>query len=275
MSWSTAKSLCLALASSLALAGCNQLEAIETESGGGGVTKVPQPVREAFEASCGFAGCHAAGANVPVLAGPELDGILTATSLAGIPYVTLGDTRNSYIAIAMLADEVLGELQIERTIDRMPRGGPYVGENLETILAWIAGADFGGGVGTTGGATTGDTDSGGMTTGAPEPTFAKVQAIFDVKCSCHALPASMMTNGNLSWPAGMAWASIVGVKSPTVALDLIEPGDPAASYLYLKLTGDFMSVPGSAGTTMPQGGMLTADELTLIEEWITAGALEN
>ncbi len=51
MSRKTSKSVSLALAiDDSLLAGCNQLEAIETEgSGGGGRRRVPPAVREAFE----------------------------------------------------------------------------------------------------------------------------------------------------------------------------------------------------------------------------------
>ncbi|HEY8378735.1 MAG TPA: hypothetical protein VIK91_19720, partial [Nannocystis sp.] len=70
MSWSTAKYMGLALASSLAA--CNQLEPIESESGGEG-GGVPPVVRAAFEQSCGFAGCHAPGSNKPFLAGTDLE----------------------------------------------------------------------------------------------------------------------------------------------------------------------------------------------------------
>lgn len=277
MSWSTAKYACLALASTLA--GCNQLEAIETESGGGGEGGIPPAVRAAFEQSCGFAGCHGPGTGIsPTLAGEGLENELKGTSTAGIPYVTRGDTKNSFIAIVMLPQEVLGELGIDRAIDRMPRGGPYVGENLEIILAWIAGAEFPGGEATTGGTDTGtDTDTGDTTgTGGDEPTWEKVQKLLDTKCAgCHGSAPSTAINGNLQMPVGMAYAAIVDVKSPTVALDLIEPGDPSQSYLYLKLSGEFTGVPGSGGGMMPPGGMVTPEELELVEQWITMGALEN
>jgi hypothetical protein len=262
--------VCLALASSLV--GCNQLEAIETESGGGGGGGIPQVVREAFAAGCADAACHADGGPVePTLEGAALDDILTG-QVNGVPYVTIGDTANSYIAIVMLPPALLSSLGLSSTVPRMPADGDYDNAYNQTILAWIAGAEFD----DAGGSTTGDTDTGGTTTGGSEPTFANVQAILDVKCvACHGSAPDLAINGNLQMPMGMAYASIVDVPSPTVALDLVEPGDPAASYLYLKLTGEFSTVAGSTGMQMPIAGMLTPAELTLIEEWITMGAPEN
>src|SRR5690606_34965919 len=130
----------------------------------------------------------------------------------------------------------------------------FLNENNQVILSWIAGAEFeGGGGGTTGDppdTTGGETESGGMTTGAPEPTFANVQAILGASCSCHWAPADP-TNGNLSFPMGDSYSALVGVKAPSVALNLIEPNDPEASYLFLKVAGGFDAVTGGAGTLMP------------------------
>lgn len=277
MSLTSAKSVCLALLASLPAAACNQLEAIDDTDGGGGSGGIPTVVRDAFTASCGKAGCHGeTGPTNPPLAGAKLDDILTGQG-AGGPYVTLGDTANSYLAIKMLPDATLNALGITRSGLRMPLDGDFTNPNLQIILAWMAGADFGdggGGGGTTGGGTDG---TGGSTGGVDPaaPVFTNVQKIFDGKCFCHNAAPDMALNGNLSLQDGMAYANIVGVKSPTVAINLVEPGDPAQSYLYLKLDGTYDTIPGSGGMKMPQGGMLSADELALIEAWITMDALDN
>lgn len=275
MSLRPAKSVWLALLSSLPLTACNQLEAISTTDGGSG-GGIPTAVRQAFTESCGKTGCHGeTGPTAPALAGAKLDDILTGQG-GGMPLVTLGDTANSYIAIKMLPDAVLSALGVTRGGLRMPLDGDFTNPNNQIILAWIAGADFAdSGGGTTGGATDGGTGGTGGSTGDPTaPTFTNVQAIFTARCSCHLAPAGA-GNGNLNLADGMAYANLVNVKSPTVAIDLVEPSDPTKSYLYLKLDGTFDTIPGSAGTVMPQGGMLNTDELALIEEWITAGALDN
>ena len=56
----------------------------------------------------------------------------------------------------------------------------------------------------------------------------------------------------------------------------VVPGDPSASFLYLKLIGDSecVSVGGkSAGERMPKGDApLSAAQIATIEKWIKAGA---
>ncbi len=275
MSFRPAKSVCLALLASLPA--CNQLEAIDATDSGGGGGGIPTAVRTAFTESCGKTGCHGeTGPTKPPLAGTALDDILTGQG-AGGPFVTLGDTANSYIAVKMLPDATLSALGLTRTGSRMPLDGDFTNPNNQTILAWIGGADFGddsGGGGTTGGDMTGG--SSGGTTGDPSaPTFTNVQAIFNQLCFCHNAAPDMLVNGNLSLQDGMAYANIVGVKSPTVAINLVEPGDPANSYLYLKLDGTYDKIPGAGGMKMPQGGMLSVEQLALVEAWITMGALDN
>lgn len=277
MSRKTSKSVSLALATTTLLAGCNQLEAIETEgSGGGGGGGVPPAVREAFEASCGKGGCHSPGATLPVLAGDELEGILTG-EINGVPLVTLGDTANSYLAIVMLPDALLSSLGLTRTVPRMPADNDFLNPNNQVILSWIGGAEFeGGGPSSTGGDTDTDTDTGGTdTTGEPaEPTFANVQAIIDASCSCH-FSAPSAANGMLEMPMGDSYGALVGVKSPTTDLNLVEPSDPAQSYLYLKLAGGFEEA-GGAGTLMPPVmGLMDEAKVALVEAWIAAGALND
>lgn len=274
MSLRPAKSVCLALLSLLPSAACNQLEAIDETEGGGGGGGIPPAVRQAFTESCGKGGCHNDGGIAPVLAGPKLDDILTGQSSSG-PLVTLGDTANSYLAVKMLPDSVLSALGITRNGLRMPLDGDFANPNNQIILAWIAGAEFpADGGGTTGDGTTGGDTDGGSTGDPSAPTFANVQKIFNASCGCHLIPASG-ANGNLSLVEGSAYANIVDVKSPTVAIDLVEPGDPTNSYLLRKVDGTFADVPGGAGTMMPPTAMIAADDLMLLEEWIAAGALDN
>lgn len=126
------------------------------------------------------------------------------------------------------------------------------------------------------GGSTGEPTTTSATTGTAGPSFADVQAIFTASCSCH-LTTPGAGNGQMELTAGKAYANIVGVPSPVATMtNRIEPGDPSASYLYLKLTGDYLMVPGGGGDPMPLvGGPLSAEDLATIEEWITAGALDN
>ncbi len=249
----------------LGLAGCNQLEKIDgTDTAG--ASGMPPEVRAAFEESCGKSGCHVAGGTAPTLAGGSLD------ELAGTKYVTIGDIPNSYIAVKMLPDATLDALGLKRESGaRMPLDQDFLNPNNQIILAWIAGAEF---ADTDGGSTGGDTATTGATatTGEPAaPTFTNVQAIFTAACSCHLGPAGA-GNGMLSLAMADAYANIFNKKSVGLAtMNLVTPMDPSTSYLYLKLTGEFMAA-GGKGDKMPLGPALSADQLMLIEEWINAGA---
>lgn len=266
----------------LALPACNQLEKIDDSNSGGGQGGLPATVQLAFERSCGTAGCHAAGATAPTLEGAGIADLIGAPSMgSALPLITLGDTASSYIAIKMLPDDVIAGLGVTRTGSRMPLGFDYASGNAEkladtrTILAWIGGADYSdGGMTETGGA---ETTGGGESTAGPmlEPTFANIQSeIFAKTCSCHNAPAGG-ANGNLSLQMDTAYANIFGVKSSELAtLDLVKAGEPDNSYLFLKVNGTFLEAGGS-GLVMPIGSMLPPDQLMLMEEWITAGALNN
>ncbi len=255
----------------LALAGCNQLEKLgeaDTDSESG----MPPAVRLAFEESCGKSGCHVAGSTAPDLSGGALD------ALAGTKYVTIGDIPASYIAVKMLPDPTLEALGITTRVGaRMPLDADFTNPdaktlaNSQTILAWIAGAEFENDDG-------GDTDtvtgseSGGSTGDPSEPTFANVQKIFTKSCGCHLSEPGL---GNLSLIMAKAHVNIVNKASTGLpSMNLITPMDPTKSYLYLKVAGGFKEA-GGAGAMMPDGTPLSAEELMLIEEWINAGALDD
>ena len=268
----------------LALPGCNQLEKIDDSNSGGDEGGVPAAVQLAFERSCGTAGCHSTGATAPALEGAGIADLIGAPSTgSALPLITLGDTANSYIAIKMLPDDVIAGLGVTRTGSRMPQGFDYASGNADkladtrTILAWIGGADYpggGGGMTETGG---NETTSGEESTAGPmlEPTFANVQAeIFMKACSCHNSQA-MPGNGNLSLEMATAYANLFGVKSSQLAtMDLVKAGEPDKSYLFLKVNNTQIEAGGMGGV-MPVGGMLTPEQLMLLEEWISAGAMDN
>jgi len=110
--------------------------------------------------------------------------------------------------------------------------------------------------------------------GGSQATFARVQnEIFTPSCAfvgCHG-GSSPAQGQNLS--AGQAYANIVNVPSnEQPSLDRIEPGQPAQSYLWLKVTGD----PSISGLQMPRGGpQLSQEKLDLLRQWIEAGAPNN
>lgn len=99
-----------------------------------------------------------------------------------------------------------------------------------------------------------------------------VQPIFSASCAvsgCH--DAATATRG-LSLASGDAYSNIVDEPSSEMqSLDRIEPGDPANSFLYLKINP---SPP--SGERMPFGGpYLTEEQILTIRFWIEQGAKDN
>ena len=108
------------------------------------------------------------------------------------------------------------------------------------------------------------------TLGGPglEPTLASIQEhIFTPICSdCH------VPGGQGPMPldsASASYQSLVSQPSVEVALLRVTPGDPANSYLILKLQG----APGIVGERMPLGkAPLTPEQIQAIVDWIASGA---
>jgi len=102
-------------------------------------------------------------------------------------------------------------------------------------------------------------------------TFTRVQnQVFSASCAfsgCHGGSSPAM---GLDLSSGVAYDMIVDVASAQQpSKDRIEPNDPEASYLYLKVIGD-SSITGSQ---MPRGsGPLSQDLMDLIRDWIERGA---
>jgi hypothetical protein len=120
-------------------------------------------------------------------------------------------------------------------------------------------------------------DTAAAETGAPR--YSDVHALFDSRCSgyCHLRQFSETVNGSLA---------LLSMQSREVpGLMLVEPGDPTASYLYLKVTGTMNQLPdcqvpdAGCGVPMPQVYQdghwivsLSATDQELIRAWIAAGA---
>jgi hypothetical protein len=113
---------------------------------------------------------------------------------------------------------------------------------------------------------------------AGPPDWARVQAIFAPRCSFMACHGGLAGSLTLTGPDG--YAALVRAPSfqvPRVAR--VVPGDPAGSYLMIKLEGRMSSVaecaatPRTCGEAMPQGeAALPAAELAVVRAWIAAGA---
>jgi hypothetical protein len=125
--------------------------------------------------------------------------------------------------------------------------------------------------------TTGDESSGsdgGSETSTVEVDYmADIQPIWDTKCvaGCHIESGIAQTNGPIL-TAEKSYGELIDVPSKTVpGIVQIKPGDPDTSYLWHKVMGTQANV-GGLGLQMPQGGMLSPEELAKIEAWIVAGA---
>ena len=119
--------------------------------------------------------------------------------------------------------------------------------------------------------TAGDDD----TTAGDDDTGSSVSFAGDILplvagCACHT---GGNTSSDLDFTPSAAYAELVDVQSVQYpSLDRVEPGDPEASFLVLKVRE---STP-PAGDQMPPGGAeLSAGEIAQIEQWINEGAANN
>lgn len=97
-----------------------------------------------------------------------------------------------------------------------------------------------------------------------------VQPIFDRKCAkCHGMKDQ---KAKLNLSDGNAYAALVNVPSTEVpGMARVKPGDPEASYLWLKLEHR-----APKGSGMPKGfffaGHLNQQDMDTIKAWIAGGA---
>ncbi len=93
-----------------------------------------------------------------------------------------------------------------------------------------------------------------------------VQPILNLKCvQCHQTAGP---DGGLALQGGGTAERIVLMPSRGAPLNLIEPGRPDESYLFLKITGRQLEA-GGAGARMPLiGPMLSEAQIDTIRSWI-------
>ena len=103
--------------------------------------------------------------------------------------------------------------------------------------------------------------------GGPVPVSyaAEVQPIWNAACTgCHGGIAGL----DLAAPGQPRRPGGRGVHQ--LGRDAGGAGDPAASILYRKISGD-----SGVGDRMPQGGALGTDDIETVRRWIAEGALDN
>lgn len=109
-------------------------------------------------------------------------------------------------------------------------------------------------------------------TAAPRPTSysADVEGLFLKHChSCHSTEEP---RGDLVLDAGSGYGKLVSVPSRQVpSMHLVVPGDPEASYLWVKLLGTAEQGKGMPRTLFG-AKKLPSDELELVRGWIASGA---
>ena len=148
-----------------------------------------------------------------------------------------------------------------------------------------------GGDGSSGGSETPDDEEGTPDASDNAPSLASIQtSIFSASCSGNMCHGSGARGGLKLTDKATSCANLVDVAAEdsmqnaecptggasTAGMKRVVPGDPAASFLYLKLLGssECISVEGkSAGERMPKGApALSAAKIATIEQWIKAGA---
>jgi hypothetical protein len=129
----------------------------------------------------------------------------------------------------------------------------------------------------------------GTTSGTPNTTgtgaaetgvFAsQVRPFLDSTCGgCHSAigPSAGLTLGGAGITTAEVLEGLVSKKSTNGEYNLIEPGAPERSWVYLKASGDSMTVActSSCGRQKmpPSGTGLTNDQLQVLKKWIMDGA---
>ena len=99
-----------------------------------------------------------------------------------------------------------------------------------------------------------------------------VFALISFRCGCH----DAMERAGEMWDLteeDSAWDALVSTPSNDVpGVNRIEPGDPDASYLYLKVLSRQGEVGGFGSRMPPTGFALSDGDVALIREWIRDGA---
>jgi hypothetical protein len=124
------------------------------------------------------------------------------------------------------------------------------------------------------------TDSGGAQDSGPPATWTQVYTtVIAARCMpCHTTPTGIgIMQGHLDMSSkSVAYTNLVNVAAAGMACagkgTRVVPGMKDSSIMYLKVSLDD---PSPCGAKMPLGGMLSADEVNMIESWITAGAMNN
>jgi len=99
-----------------------------------------------------------------------------------------------------------------------------------------------------------------------------VFALISFRCGCH----DAVQRAGKMWDLtdeNDAYDTLVGTPSNDVpSVNRVEPGDPDASYLYLKILSRQLEVGGAGSRMPPTGFALPDDDVELLRSWISDGA---
>lgn len=120
----------------------------------------------------------------------------------------------------------------------------------------------------------------------PYPSFRDdVVPLIQETCALTACHASKESNLGifLAYDAAQIYAELKKTSPTAMGEAFVVPGDPAKSYLMVKLEGKQAALAAkcagsaypSCGVSMPPDNALSAAQLDTIRKWITAGAKDN
>jgi mono/diheme cytochrome c family protein len=182
------------------------------------------------------------------------------------------------ISPCVLADGTIGfstclsDGTLDALCEAFPNGGGGGGGDRDMGAdVTDAGGGTGGDTGTGGGGTGGGgTGGGGTTTTSLDQVVTEVFAPSCATLRCHQAvgPAP-----NLETRSGLR-ARLLRTSAQEPGMALVAPGDPDASYLFIKTLPDFASHGLGSGGVMPPSSRapLSASQRSLLETWILEGA---
>ena len=119
----------------------------------------------------------------------------------------------------------------------------------------------------------GEKQPGQVGPGGPSERFSTLaQEVIVPRCATASCHAGELPPAYPPLDVDLAYGALVGAPSYQARMNLVEPFDPASSYLVLKLRGTAGSVGGVA-SPMPIGAaVLEEADIQAIEAWIANGA---
>ena len=224
--------------------------------------------------------CHNNTASAPMGLSWEADQFdivvtngLMSREIPTMKIIEPGNSAASYLIWKINGQGPNGEAIVE---SRMPVSGPpFLSQGeIDRIVVWVDGGAPGTGDGGTGDTGGGDTGGGGTSPSEIIPTWYGVQAnILEQFCTlCHSGSNPPM---GLSWDVGQFDTIVTDrlMSSGIPSMAIVQPGDPAASYVLWKMNGQGPNGEVIEGVRMPATGIpLDQALIDVIEQWILDGA---